>query len=158
MSALIAVASIILAILAARGTRWAYLLFIVIGLAYFPLQSGFRLNPRACQLVFDKDLALFSLTNYAHIILFGIFFLISAAQFASYDWSQANRLLAAAGATLLMGALVELAQGISGNHNCRLRDLIPDTAGVVLGALILTGWNALKPKQVPGQRESHHVA
>ena len=144
MSALIGVASILLAILAARGTRWAYVLFIVLGLAYFPLQVGFRLNPRACQLVFDKDLAVFSLTNYAHIILFAIFFLISTVQFARYEWSQANKLLAAAGATVLMGALVELAQGLSGHHNCRLRDLIPDTAGALLGAAIVMSWYALK--------------
>jgi hypothetical protein len=158
MSVLIGVATILLAILAARGRRWAYVLFIVLGLAYFPLQVGFRLNPRACQLVFDKDLALFSLTNYAHIILFAIFFLISTVQFARYEWAQANKLLAAAGATVVMGALVELAQGLSGHHNCRVRDLIPDSAGAVLGAVIVMSWHALKRKQVPGQRGSPPVA
>jgi hypothetical protein len=147
MSVLIGVATILLAILAARGRRWAYVLFIVLGLAYFPLQVGFRLNPRACQLVFDKDLALFSLTNYAHIILFAIFFLISTVQFARYEWAQAYTLLAAAGATVVMGALVELAQSLSGHHNCRLRDLIPDSAGAVLGAVIVMSWHALKRKQ-----------
>ena len=156
MSAVIGVASVVLAILAARGARWAYILFIVLGLAYFPLQAGLQLKPRACQLVFDKELALFSLTNYAHIILFAIFFLISTVQFARYEWSQGSKLLAAAGATVLMGALVELAQGLSGHHNCRLRDLIPDTAGAVLGALIWVTWYALKRKQIPGQFRSHH--
>jgi hypothetical protein len=138
MSAIIAVSCVLLAVLAARGVRWAYVLFIVLGLAYFPVKVGFQLDPRGCQLLFDGRLALFSLTNYAHIILFAIFFLISNAQFSRYNWSQRRVLVAAAAATVLMGALVELAQGVSGHHNCRARDLIPDAAGAVLGALLLT--------------------
>ena len=43
-----------------------------------------------------------------------------------------------------MGLLVELAQGISGAHHCRLRDLIPDAAGVVLGAGIVFLWNRMR--------------
>jgi hypothetical protein len=36
--------------------------------------------------------------------------------------------------TLAMGALVELAEGITGRGHCRLRDLIPDSAGALAGA------------------------
>jgi hypothetical protein len=140
MAAVIGISCLVLAMFAVRGARWAYLLFIVVGLAYFPLQVGFQLEPRACQLVFDGRLALFSMTNYAHIILFAVFFLMSAAHFSRYQWPQGSTLVAAAAATVLMGALVELAQGISGNHNCRARDLIPDTAGAVLGLLLLIAW------------------
>ena len=38
--------------LALRGARWAYLTFIAVGLAYFPMHVGFHFQPRACQLVF----------------------------------------------------------------------------------------------------------
>lgn len=60
----------VLGILALRGVRWAYVTFVVLGLLYFPARIGFRLDPRACQLAIDLPLALFSLTNYAHIGLF----------------------------------------------------------------------------------------
>jgi hypothetical protein len=37
-------------------------------------------------------------------------------------------LLSATIATLTVGALVEIAEGVTGAGNCRLRDLIPDSA------------------------------
>lgn len=62
--------------------------------------------------------------------LFGIFFLMTLAQF--HTWSRSA--FAWAGLiTVAMGALVELAEGVSGSRNCRLRDVVPDAAGAVLG-------------------------
>ncbi|HVF38332.1 MAG TPA: hypothetical protein VM939_00420 [Gemmatimonadaceae bacterium] len=141
--ALTALTFIILAILAFRGVRLAYILFIAFGLAYFPIRAGFELSPRACQLVFGVDLAAFSLTNYAHIVLFALFFLMSAAQLNA-GTSLRTTFIFSAVTTLTMGALVEIAQGVTGAGNCRLRDLIPDSAGVILGAAVLLGWRGAR--------------
>lgn len=127
--------------LSLRGVRWAYATFILLSLLYFPAKAGFRLHPTACQLALDLPLALHSLTNYAHIILFALFFLMTSAQFPAFT----PRVFAwAALATLAMGAAVEAAQGITGHGHCRLRDLVPDGAGVVLGGLIAALWAGLR--------------
>lgn len=131
-----------LGLLALRGVRWTYVAFAALGLLYFPAKVGFRLDPRPCQLAFDFPLALHSLTNYAHVVLFALFFVTTSAQFRrsnrpAFAWSAA--------ATIVMGALVEVAQGVTGEGNCRLRDIIPDAAGVLAGCGIVlllrrVGW------------------
>jgi hypothetical protein len=130
-----------LGILSLRGTRWAYVTFVLLGLLYFPASVGFRLNPRPCELVPDIPLAVHSLTNYGHVVLFVLFFLMTSAQFRMSRWSGYAW---AAGACIAMGILVELAEGISGTHHCRLRDLIPDAAGVLLGAGMLLLWHRMR--------------
>jgi hypothetical protein len=139
---IIAVIRLLLGILAFRGARWAYLGFITLGLLYFPLKVGFNINPRACQLVFDAELATHSLRNYGHIVLFAVFFVMTRAQFPSLTPAT---VVWCAVATILMGALVELAQGVSGEGNCRARDLIPDSLGAAIGSVIVlilhkAGW------------------
>ena len=133
------VALVLLAVLAWRGARWAYAAFILLGLSYFFVHVGFEPHPRACDLTFDAHLAAFSLTNYAHIVLFGIFFILSAAH-ARHHLSSRWTLVCAACATLVTGALVEIAEGITGSGNCRVRDLIPDSAGIALGLVVLVLW------------------
>lgn len=128
---LLGLVRLVLAVLALRGVRWAYGGFVVLGLLYFPAKVGFRLEPRPCRLAIDGPLALQSLTNFGHIVLFGLFFVMSCAQLRmsglkAFAWAGL--------ATILMGALVEAAQGLTGEGNCRVRDLIPDTLGVVLGS------------------------
>ena len=130
-----------LVILSLRGMRWAYVTFVVLGLLYFPVSVGFRLNPQPCELVVNMPLAVHSLTNYRHIVLFVLFFLMTSAQFRMSQWRGYAWV---AVACIVMGLLVEIAQGISGNHHCRLRDLIPDAAGVVLGAGIVFLWNTMR--------------
>jgi hypothetical protein len=128
----------VLAILALRGVRWAYVAFILVGLLYFPAKVGFHLSPRACQLALDLPLARFSLTNYPHIVMFALFFVITSAQFRmDTRWA----FLWAGLATLVMGALVEIGEGVTGRGNCRLRDLVPDCAGALLGAAIVFSWH-----------------
>ena len=131
---LLAVIRLVLGLLALRGVRWAYVAFIVLGLLYFPAKVGFRLAPRPCQLAFDIPLATHSLSNYGHIVLFALFFVMTSAQFRvsnrlAFAWSAA--------ATVVMGALVEAAQGVTGEGNCRLRDLIPDGVGIMAGSIIV---------------------
>lgn len=138
---------LVLAFLSLRGVRWAYVTFVVLGLLYFPVSVGFRLNPHPCELIPDLALALFSLTNYAHIVLFVLFFLMTIAQFRKYTWST---FAWAAFAGIVMGALVELAEGVSGSGHCRLRDLIPDTAGILLGSVIVLLWHKFRRGPQPG--------
>jgi VanZ family protein len=88
-------------------------------------------------------LALHSLTNYAHIVLLLWFFLMTSAQFRMSHWSG---FAWAALVSVTMGTLVELAQGITGRGHCRLRDLIPDAIGIVLGAGLVYLWKRIRRK------------
>jgi hypothetical protein len=147
MKFLIFLIFIVLGILSMRRSRWAYITFVVLGLFYFPASVGFRLNPQPCNLALDMPLAIHSLTNYAHIVLFVWFFLLTSAQFRMSDWQG---FAWAALAAITMGAMVELAEGISGKGHCRLRDLIPDGAGILLGSIIVWLWHRLRKKPSPG--------
>jgi hypothetical protein len=46
--------------------------------------------------------------------------------------------------TLAMGALVEVAEGVTGSGNCRLPDLLPDALGAALGAAAIVGVDRLR--------------
>ena len=85
---------LVLGILSLRGVRWAYITFVLLGILYFPASVGFRLNPHPCELVPNIPLAIYSLTNYAHIVLFVLFFAIIASV-SEETWisdSQCSRL------------------------------------------------------------------
>ena len=131
----------VLGILALRGIRWAYITYIVLGLIYFPVSVGFRLDPQPCALALSIPMAIHSLTNYAHIVLLLWFFLMTSAQLCMSHWSG---FAWAALISITMGILVQLAQGITGRGHCRLRDLIPDTAGILLGAAIVYLWKRMR--------------
>jgi hypothetical protein len=141
MSQVLIFASIALGIAAMRGRRFAYAAFVVVGLLYFPARVGFYLSPRDCQVALDVPLALHWLTNYPHIILFTIFFVMSTRQFRATTRSTC---LLAGLMALVMGALIEAAEGITGTGNCRLRDLIPDSAGAVIGAVSVYCWARIR--------------
>lgn len=143
MKLLVYLGFLVLGILSFRGKRWAYGTFVWLGLLYFPASVGFRLNPQPCEGVPNMALAVYSLTNYAHIVLFVLFFLMTSAQFRMSRWSAYAW---AALACIAMGILVEIAEGISGNGHCRSRDLIPDAAGVVLGSAIVLLWNRIRSR------------
>ena len=131
---ILTVIRVLLAILSLRGLRWAYVAFIVLGLLYFPIKVGFRFDPHPCELMFGGRLAIHSLTNFPHIVLFALGFILTAAQFQLSKWSS---FLWSAGLIVLIGAMVEILQGITGQGHCRARDLIPDLAGALIGALIV---------------------
>ncbi|HEY8185661.1 MAG TPA: hypothetical protein VIF64_06315 [Pyrinomonadaceae bacterium] len=134
---------VVLGILSLRGMRWAYITFVLLGLLYFPAAVGFRIHPHPCELAPSLALAIYSLTNYAHIVLFVLFFLMTSAQFRM---SNRSEFAWAALASITMGALVELAEGISGKGHCRLRDLIPDSVGILIGCAIVFLWNKVRRK------------
>jgi hypothetical protein len=117
--------------------RWAYAAFCTLSLLYFPAHVGFHLNPQPCELAPSLGLAFYSLQNYPHIIMFGALYGLSWVRFrgagpAGFAW--------AALATGIMGALVEVAEGVTGQGHCRVRDLVPDAAGALLVALPLALW------------------
>ena len=106
----------------------------------------FRFDPQPCELTFDIPLAIHSLTNYAHIVLFVLFFLMTSAQFRMSNWPA---FAWAALAAVTMGLLVELAQGVTGKGHCRMRDLIPDAVGILLGAGIVLLLNRIRRRPQP---------
>lgn len=131
---ILGVASLILGVLAMRGARWAYVTFIALSLLYFPIRAEFDFKPRACNLDVSGPLAASALQNYGHVVLFAVFFVMSYAQFHGPGRGWWALL-----ATVVMGALVEISQGITGAGNCRLRDLLPDVAGALLAwTIVLT--------------------
>src|SRR6266436_3299722 len=137
----------LLALLALRGKRWAYPAFVVLGLLYFPAQTHFHVHAPKCeQLLPTLRLLVPLLQNYAYVALFAGFYWISWVQFGRSD----ARGIWALVATLLVAALVELAEGMTGGGrgqvHCRVRDLVPDAAGAVGAALLLAIWSRLRRK------------
>jgi len=123
--------------------RSAFTGFIVLGLFSFALRAGWParpLVPTACELLVGPALALHSFRNTPHILLFVFCYFLARAQFR---WAVADAHARRRGGveafalTLVIGALVELAQGASGAGHCRLRDLLPDATGALLGWAIL---------------------
>jgi hypothetical protein len=136
---------IVLCVLAFLGKRWAYFTFVVLGILFFPARVAFHFDPHPCECALSWPLVLYSLTKYGHLVRFIIFFLMTCAQVRSY--SLRAQLLIASGAVLAMGIYVELAEGFTGNGNCRLRDLVPDMAGALIGALIWLTWLKLRRRR-----------
>ena len=137
----------LLAILTLRGKRWAYFAFVVLGLLYFPAQTHFRVHvPKCEQLLPTIQVLVLSLHNYAYIALFAGFYWMSWVQFGRSDARGVWALVA----TLLVAALVEIAEGMTGGGrgqvHCRVRDLVPDAAGALGAALLLAVWSRLTRK------------
>ena len=142
ISALTVVVFVVLGALAFRPTRWAYFTFVALGVLFFPARVGFHFHPQPCECALNVPLALFSLTNYGHLVRFTIFFLMTSVQMRGARLR--TQLLLATGAVMAMGIYVELAEGLTGEGHCRLRDLVPDLAGAVLGAALLMLWKSVQ--------------
>ena len=137
----------LLALIALRGKRWAYFAFVVLGLLYYPAQTHFRVHAPKCeQLLPTLHLLVPLLHNYAYIALFAGFYWLSWVQFGRSDARGVWALVA----TLLVAALVEIAEGMTGGGrgqvHCRVRELVPDAAGAVGAALLLAIWSRLRRK------------
>ncbi|MDQ3516658.1 MAG: VanZ family protein [Gemmatimonadota bacterium] len=120
--------------------------FLGLTLLYFPQKGGFNFQHPACSPALGRELFVTSATNYSHIILFALFFLISYGHFAKSRLREWRPLPVAAAATLIMSALIEVAQGMSDTGNCELRDVIPDVIGLLLGAGIVLTWKASRSR------------
>jgi len=137
----------LLALIALRGKRWAYFAFIVLGLAYFPAQTHFRVHvPKCEQILPTLQVLVLSLHNYAYIAVFAGFYWMSWIAFRRSD----ARVFWALFATLLVAVLVEVAEGMTsvgrGQVQCRVRDLAPYIAGGLGAALLLAIWSRLRRK------------
>ena len=152
ISALTVVVFVVLGALAFRPTRWAYFTFVALGVLFFPARVGFHFHPQPCECALNVPLALFSLTNYGHLVRFTIFFLMTSVQMRGARFR--TQLLLATGAVMAMGIYVELAEGFTGEGHCRLRDLVPDLAGAIVGAVILTLWTLRQRDRVPAGKSA----
>ncbi len=137
----------LLALIALRGKRWAYPAFVVLGLLYSPAQTHFHLHAPKCEQLLPTLHQLVPLLhNYVYIALFAGFYWMSWVQFGRSDARGVWALVA----TLLVAALVELAEGMTGGGRgqvvCRVRDLVPDAAGALGAALLLAVWARLRRK------------
>jgi hypothetical protein len=124
-------AFVVLGVLAFRGVRWAYVAFIALGVLFFPARAGFHFDPHPCELALNVPLAVYSLGNWKHIVLFAILFLMTSVHARRHPFVIGTAMVWA------FGVYVEVAEGFTGNGHCRVRDLVPDTAGALLGAAIL---------------------
>lgn len=130
----------LLALIALRGKRWAYLAFVVLGLLYFPAQVHFRVHAPKCQQVIPTmNVVVLALQNYVALALFAGFCWMSWVQFRR---SKA-RFIWAVMATVVAGVLVEIAEGMTTRGSCRLRDLVPAAAAALGAALVLALWSRL---------------
>ncbi len=137
----------LLALLTLRGKRWAYPAFVALGLLSYPAQTHFHVHVPKCEQILPTiQVVVLSLHNYAYIALFAGFYWISWVQFQRADARVVWALLA----TLLVAALVEIAEGMTGGGrgqvHCRVRDLAPDVAGALGAALLLAVWARLRRK------------
>jgi VanZ family protein len=76
------------------------------------------------------------MTKVPHMILFGLFFLVTLAMFDRVDRRALGWSLVA---TAAMGLLVELEEGATRTGNCRLTDVLPDLAGALVAMLLVIG-------------------
>jgi hypothetical protein len=102
---------------------------MLISVARIPARTGFHLEAPACDARFTPGNVWLSLIKVPHILLFGVFFLLTLLQFDRVDrrslsWSFV--------ATLLLGALIEIEEGATGTGNCRIPDLLPDAVGALM--------------------------
>ncbi|MBV8547735.1 MAG: hypothetical protein JO088_23580, partial [Acidobacteria bacterium] len=107
---------IVLAVLALRGARWAYAVFILLAFVWIPARTGFHFHRPDCNLQLTVDLALFSATKYKHIFLFGMFYLMTRVQLGRTRYAM----LIAAAATITVGILIELEETATRTGTCNL--------------------------------------
>ena len=115
---------------ALRVSRWTYAIVFPLSLLYFPLKAG-GVHAVRCEWTFTPRLAVYSLGNMPHTIGLAIFFMLSVAQLRNVKHAMAWSFLAC----FVLGFLVEIAEGATGIHHCRMRDLIPDMDGACIGAV-----------------------
>ena len=115
-----------------RVSRWTYGLVFPLSLLYFPLKGG-GFHQFHCEWTFDLRLAVDSLGNIQHLAGFTVFFILTVAQLRNVKGSLAW----AFAACFVLGFLVEIAEGATGVHHCRMRDMFPDMAGACAGAIIV---------------------
>jgi hypothetical protein len=101
-----------------------------------PARVGFRLVAPVCDTRLTLAHARMSMTKVPHMVLFAAFFGLTVLQFERVDRrAQGWSLLA----TIALGILVEVEEGLSRTGNCRLTDVLPDIAGAAIAGAALLG-------------------
>ena len=103
---------------------------MVVGVLTIPARTHFHFRPLRCDARLTAANVHAALSKGPHIILFAAFFLLTAAQFDTIDrrslaWSLV--------ATVGLGFLIEIEEGLTRTGNCRYTDVLPD----IFGALIV---------------------
>jgi len=130
-----------LAIASMFRVRFAYVAFVALGVLWMPARASFRFAPRQCEMAMSLDLSVHSMTNYKHIFLFTMFAIMTLAQFGTDDrW----RFVKLAALVLGMTIVVESEQALLGVGHCRVRDIVPNAAGTLIGACIIEGVRAVR--------------
>jgi VanZ family protein len=114
--------------------RWGYAFWLLASVSRIPARTGFRLHGLACDTHLTLHNAALSMTKVPHMVLFGLFFVVTIVMFDRVTWRALGWSLVATGA---MGLLVELLEGATRTGNCRLTDLLPDLTGALV-AMALT--------------------
>lgn len=115
--------------------RWLYAVYVAFAVSRIPARTGFRLDAPNCDMRITIENAGLSLTKIPHIVLFGIFFLLTAIQF---DRMDRNALSWSFLATVLLGLLIEIEEGATRTGNCRLTDVLPDAVGALVMMALLS--------------------
>jgi hypothetical protein len=114
---------------------------MAVALARIPARTGFRLKAPLCDVRLTPEIIGLSLTKAPHVVLFGLFFLLTAVQFDRID----RRTLAwCSVATLVLGVVVELEEGATGTGNCRATDVLPDALGALIAMSLLLGFAMIR--------------
>ena len=145
---------IVLGVLSLLGDKRAYFCFVILALVWFPVSAGGPLQPKPCELYIEPSEIPYALVNYTHIILFGMFFVMTNAQFGYATTRRA--LLYSGAATMGLGILVELSEAMTGDGTCRVLDLLPDFIGVGVGIGLVYLWKKLRTRLPfdPGKRDA----
>ena len=115
--------------------RWAYGAYMAVGVFAIPARTRFHFRPLRCDARLTEANVTAALSKGPHVILFAFFFLLTAAQFDTIDrrslsWSFA--------ATVGLGFLVEIEEGLTRTGNCRYTDVLPDiVGGLIVMALLM---------------------
>ena len=115
--------------------RWLYAAYMLVAVTRIPARVGFRLRAPVCDTRLTLENVGLSMTKVPHVVLFGLFFLITVVQFDRID---GKAMLWSLLATLVMGLIVELEEGTTRTGNCRLTDVLPDVAGALIVVALLT--------------------
>lgn len=117
-----------------RKRRWFFAAYLVLAVTRIPARTGFRLTSPACDMGLTMENAGLSLTKIPHIVLFGLFFLLTVAQFDRVDRRTVSWSLVG---TAVLGLLVEIEEGATRTGNCRFTDVLPDIMGALIVAAFL---------------------
>jgi VanZ family protein len=107
---------------------------MLVAVARIPARTGFHLVSPSCDTRLTLENVGLSLTKIPHVVLFGLFCLLTAVQFDRIDRHTLGWSIMATGA---LGLLVEFEEGATRTGNCRITDVLPDVVGALIAITLL---------------------